>query len=109
MYPLHLLIALAEEKEGIVRPVLEKCGCSRMPSSRRPTPAAHAAQDGNMQPGMYLAPPLNTILEHAFDEAIRFQGRIRLHRAPPALHCQRTQRARRPTCSNAPAPLMTPS
>ena len=26
MYPLHLLVALAEEKEGIVRPVLEKCG-----------------------------------------------------------------------------------
>ena len=26
-----------------------------------------------MQPGMYLAPPLNTILEHAFDEAIRFK------------------------------------
>ena len=26
MFPLHLLIALAEEKEGIVRPVLEKCG-----------------------------------------------------------------------------------
>src|ERR1017187_2301960 len=26
MYPVHLLIALAEEKEGIVRGVLEKCG-----------------------------------------------------------------------------------
>ena len=26
MYPLHLLLALAQEKEGIVRPVLEKCG-----------------------------------------------------------------------------------
>ena len=26
MFPLHLLIALAEEREGIVRPVLEKCG-----------------------------------------------------------------------------------
>ena len=26
MFPLHLLISLAEEKEGIVRPVLEKCG-----------------------------------------------------------------------------------
>src|SRR5438309_164386 len=26
IFPLHLLIALTEEKEGIVRPVLEKCG-----------------------------------------------------------------------------------
>ena len=26
LYPLHLLIALAQEREGIVRPVLEKCG-----------------------------------------------------------------------------------
>ncbi len=26
LYPLHLLVALAEEREGIVRPVLEKCG-----------------------------------------------------------------------------------
>ena len=26
MHPLHLLLALAEETEGIVRPVLEKCG-----------------------------------------------------------------------------------
>ena len=25
IFPLHLLIALAEEKEGIVRPVLAKC------------------------------------------------------------------------------------
>ena len=27
MFPLHLLIALAEEKEGIVRPVLESPRC----------------------------------------------------------------------------------
>ena len=26
VHPLHLLIALAAEREGIVRPVLEKCG-----------------------------------------------------------------------------------
>ena len=26
LYPLHLLVALAQEREGIVRPVLEKCG-----------------------------------------------------------------------------------
>ena len=26
VHPLHLLIALSREREGIVRPVLEKCG-----------------------------------------------------------------------------------
>jgi ATP-dependent Clp protease ATP-binding subunit ClpB len=74
MYPLHLLIALAEEREGIVRPVLEKCGVhpdAIIAEARRLLPTL--PKTGNMQPGMYLAPPLNTILEHAFDEAIRFK------------------------------------
>jgi ATP-dependent Clp protease ATP-binding subunit ClpB len=74
MYPLHLLIALAEEKEGIVRPVLEKCGVQPdaiVAEANRMLPTL--PKTANMQPGMYLAPPLNTILEHAFDEAIRFK------------------------------------
>src|SRR5437773_1901935 len=74
IFPLHLLISLAEEKEGIVRPVLEKCGVH---------PDAIVAEARNMlqnvpkttggQPGMYLAQPLNQVLEHAFDEAGRFK------------------------------------
>ncbi|MGD0775208.1 MAG: ATP-dependent chaperone ClpB [Candidatus Solibacter sp.] len=74
MFPLHLLIALAEEKEGIVRPVLEKCGVhpdAIVAEAKRLLPTL--PKTGNMQPGMYLAPPLNEILEHAFDEAIRFK------------------------------------
>src|SRR5579871_2768621 len=75
MFPLHLLIALAEEKEGIVRPVLEKCGV-------RPDVLLSEAQrmlstlpkTGPMQqPGMYLSPSLNSVLERAFDEAARFK------------------------------------
>src|SRR5215472_13967865 len=72
MFPLHLLIALAEEKEGIVRPVLEKCGVQPdaiIAEATRMLPSL--PKTANMQPGMYLAPPLNTILEHAYDEAIR--------------------------------------
>jgi ATP-dependent Clp protease ATP-binding subunit ClpB len=74
MFPLHLLIALAEEKEGIVRPVLEKCGVH---------PDAIVAEARNMlhsvpktaggQPGMYLSQPLNQVLERAFDEATHFK------------------------------------
>src|SRR5215471_7986792 len=74
LFPLHLLVALAEEKDGIVRPVLEKCGvhpdaiiseATRLMSS---VPAT-----AGMQPGMYLSQPLNQMLERAFDEAIRFK------------------------------------
>src|SRR5690348_16777748 len=74
MFPLHLLIALAEEKEGIVRPVLEKCNV-------RPDAIVAEAQrllgtlpkTGQMQPGMYLSQPMNEVLERAFDEAARFK------------------------------------
>ncbi|MGO9892797.1 MAG: ATP-dependent chaperone ClpB [Bryobacteraceae bacterium] len=75
MFPLHLLIALAEEREGIVRPVLEKCGvhpdaivteARRMLNSLPKTP-------GMQQPGMYLSQPLNQVIERAFDEAARFK------------------------------------
>jgi ATP-dependent Clp protease ATP-binding subunit ClpB len=74
MFPLHLLVALAEESEGIVRPVLEKCG------AHPDAIIADARQqfDGlpkntGMQAGMYLSQPLNQILERAFDEAARFK------------------------------------
>jgi ATP-dependent Clp protease ATP-binding subunit ClpB len=74
MFPLHLLIALAEEKEGIVRPVLEKCGVhpdAIISEATRLLP--NLPKSSGMQPGMYLAPPLNQILERAFDEAVRFK------------------------------------
>ena len=74
MFPLHLLIALAEEKEGIVRPVLEKCGVhpdAIITEAKRLATSLPKTKD--MQPGMYLAPPLNQVMERAFDEAIRFK------------------------------------
>ncbi len=74
MYPLHLLAALAEEKEGIVRPVLEKCGVhpdAIVTEARRLL--GSLPKTSGMQPGMYLSQPLNQVLEHAFDEAARFK------------------------------------
>jgi ATP-dependent Clp protease ATP-binding subunit ClpB len=74
MYPLHLLIALAEEREGIVRPVLEKCNAhpdAVLAEARRQL--GNLPKTGGMQPGMYLAQPLNEVLERAFDEAGRFK------------------------------------
>jgi ATP-dependent Clp protease ATP-binding subunit ClpB len=74
MFPLHLLIALAEEKEGIVRPVLEKCGVhpdAIVSEARRAL--GNLPKTSGMQPGMYLSQPLNEVLEHAFDEATHFK------------------------------------
>ena len=74
MYPLHLLIALVEERDGIVRPVLEKCSAhpdAVLSEARRLV--GNLPKTAGMQPGMYLSPPLNEILERAFDEAGRFK------------------------------------
>ncbi|MBZ5728711.1 MAG: ATP-dependent chaperone ClpB [Acidobacteriia bacterium] len=74
IFPLHLLMALAEEKEGIVRPVLEKCGVhpdAVLEEAQRLL--ATVPKTAGMQPGTYLAPSLNQVLEHAFDEALRFK------------------------------------
>src|SRR5580704_4187965 len=74
MYPLHLLTALAEEKEGIVRPVLERCGVhpDAIVTEARNLLSTLPRTSG-MRPGMYLSPALNHVLEHAFDEAARFK------------------------------------
>jgi len=74
IFPLHLLIALAEEKEGIVRPVLEKCGVhpdAVISEARRLM--GSVPKTAGMQPGMYLSQPLNHVLERAFDEATHFK------------------------------------
>jgi ATP-dependent Clp protease ATP-binding subunit ClpB len=74
MFPLHLLIALAEEKEGIVRPVLEKCGVhpdAILSEARRMVQSL--PKSSGMQPGVYLSQPLNNVMERAFDEATRFK------------------------------------
>ena len=75
MFPLHLLIALAQEKEGIVRPVLEKTRrASRCHRRRSAAPAQQSfPKPRGMQPGMYLSQPLNQVLERAFDEAGHFK------------------------------------
>src|SRR5215467_9178950 len=75
MFPLHLLISLAKESEGIVRPVLEKCGVQPeaiLAEAQRLLQSAPKVA-GNMQPGIYLSQPLNQVLERAFEEAVRFK------------------------------------
>src|SRR5579872_820608 len=74
LFPLHVLIALAEEKEGIVRPVLEKCNVhpdAIVAEARRQL--SGLPKTNGMQPGMYLSQQLNQVLERAFDEATHFK------------------------------------
>src|SRR5690349_3515282 len=74
MYPLQLLVALVEERDGIVRPILEKAGVQPdaiAAEARRLF--ANLPKTQGMQQGMYLSPPLNQILERAFEEAGRFK------------------------------------
>ncbi|HJZ95278.1 MAG TPA: Clp protease N-terminal domain-containing protein, partial [Candidatus Solibacter sp.] len=74
MFPLHLLVALAQEKEGIVRPLLEKCGVHPdAVLSEANRQIANLPKTSGMQPGMYLAQPLNQVFERAFDEALHFK------------------------------------
>jgi ATP-dependent Clp protease ATP-binding subunit ClpB len=74
IFPLHLLVALAEEKEGVVRPVLEKIGVrpdAILAEARRLMEQLPKTFSG--QSGVYLSQPLNEVLEQAFKEAERFK------------------------------------
>jgi ATP-dependent Clp protease ATP-binding subunit ClpB len=72
--PLHLLIALLQEREGIVGVVLGKLNVQPagiLAEAERL--AAGLPKVTGQPPGTYIAPPLQQALEKAFDEAIRFK------------------------------------
>jgi ATP-dependent Clp protease ATP-binding subunit ClpB len=76
LFPMHLLVALSEDREGIVRPVLEKCNVQPdaiVSEARRMLATLPATGGAGMTPGMYLSQPLNQVLERAFDEAAHFK------------------------------------
>jgi ATP-dependent Clp protease ATP-binding subunit ClpB len=72
--PLHLMAALLEDQEGVVRPVLEKVGVS-VPQLLGNVNAAVAklpkVQGASQQPGLSQA--LNKVLDGAFKEAENFK------------------------------------
>ena len=74
VHPLHLLIALGRESEGIVRPVLEKCGVQPDPLIAEAERQLSAIPKvSGQQTGMYISPALNQVLEAAFKEAENFK------------------------------------
>jgi ATP-dependent Clp protease ATP-binding subunit ClpB len=72
--PLHLLIALASEHDGIVRPVLEKCDVNPdaivQEAERMLGSTPKVSGEGS---GMYISPALNQVFERAFSEAEKFK------------------------------------
>jgi ATP-dependent Clp protease ATP-binding subunit ClpB len=74
IFPLHLLMALTREREGIVRPVLEKCDINPDAILREAERMLLSVPKvGGVQSGMYLAPSTQQVLEKAFAEAERFK------------------------------------
>ena len=88
VHPLHLLIALGREREGIVRPVLEKCGVQ--PDARRSTKRSASSppfpRSPVSQPGMYISPALQPGLRSRLQRSRELQRRVRLDRASAARH-----------------------
>ena len=76
VHPMHLLVALASEQEGIVRPVLEKCNVQPsavLAEGDRQLQSLPRVQASNPTGGMMISPGLNQVLETAFKEAERFK------------------------------------
>src|SRR5436305_15122353 len=75
--PLHLLIALIGEREGVVRPVLEKCNIQPDALSQEAQRGLQAlpkvTSPGGPQVSIMIAPAMNQLLESAFKEAERFK------------------------------------
>src|SRR5882757_72633 len=70
VHPVHLLVALAQEREGIVRPVLEKCGVQPeaivAEADRQIAQLPKAQGGGGPQVGMMISPGMNQVFESAF-------------------------------------------
>jgi ATP-dependent Clp protease ATP-binding subunit ClpB len=74
VHPIHLLITLASEREGIIRPVLEKCGVQTDALLNEAQRQLNAIPKVSGQPGgMYISPGLNQVFEAASKEAENFK------------------------------------
>src|SRR4051812_48054045 len=74
IHPIHLLVALAGEKEGAVRPVLEKTGAAPEQILQEAQRALESVPKVTGAPaGAYVSPSLNEAFEQASQEAERFK------------------------------------
>ena len=74
MHPVHLLLALAADREGIVRPVLEKCGIQPDALMTEVERELTKIPKVSGQPvGMYIAPSLQEVFDAAAKAAENFK------------------------------------
>jgi ATP-dependent Clp protease ATP-binding subunit ClpB len=74
IHPVHLLIALSNEREGIVRPVLERLNIQPDAIVSEAERVLETLPKISGQPaGQLLSPPINQVFEAAFKEAERFK------------------------------------
>jgi len=74
MHPVHLLISLTAEREGIVRPVLEKCGIQPDALIAEAERELTKIPKVSGQPvGMYIAPSLQEVFDAAAKAADNFK------------------------------------
>src|SRR5713101_363492 len=72
--PVHLLIALASEREGVVRPVLEKTGVQPEAILQEAQRVLDSLPKVSGTPtGTYVSPSLNELIDRASEEAERFK------------------------------------
>ncbi len=74
MHPLHLLVALTGEREGIVRPVLDKCGAHPDAIIQEAERQLNSIPKVSGQPaGLYVLPSLQQVFEAAFKASENFK------------------------------------
>jgi ATP-dependent Clp protease ATP-binding subunit ClpB len=74
IHPLHVLVALATEREGIVRPVLEKCGVQPDVLLAEAKRQMGSIPKISGQPaGLYVAPALQQVFDAAFSASEKFK------------------------------------
>src|SRR5207247_712952 len=74
IHPIHLLVALAGEQEGVVRPVLEKCGAApQVVLQEAQRLMADQPNITGIAAGTNVSPSLNELIDRASEEAERFK------------------------------------
>src|SRR6266446_9448611 len=72
--PIHLFVALAGEREGVVRPILEKSGLPPDAALQEAQRAmAELPKVTGASTGTYVSPALNEVIDRASEEAERFK------------------------------------
>src|SRR6185436_5859085 len=71
--PEHLLVALVQQKDGVVLPILQKLGANLQTLAQDLATAVSKLPGVQGQSEIYISPALNRVLEDALKEADQFK------------------------------------